>query len=187
MPPAQSVRGGQTARQAKTPTPIIMQSVKSTQVQKPVLQTAVAPASPPVSTPPPSYALSVQHKQVQAANIPAQSVQGSPPPTSSPTCHYVNSVTTSSTIPTTDPPSYYSTMQAIAAARGYNYMPQQLTSILMQDVPVQELDLSSTPLAHIPVSQVTTVDSIITTHPRKSLYFPTHPFYYYFNSEPRPS
>nr|XP_031845031.1 serine/threonine-protein kinase LATS1-like [Nomia melanderi] len=39
------------ARQAKTQPPIIMQSVKSTQVQKPVLQTAIAPTSPqPIST-----------------------------------------------------------------------------------------------------------------------------------------
>lgn len=36
-----------------------MQSVKSTQVQKPVLQTAIAPTSPP----PPSYASSIQQKQ----------------------------------------------------------------------------------------------------------------------------
>ena len=35
-----------SARQAKTHSPIIMQSVKSTQVQKPVLQTACAPTSP---------------------------------------------------------------------------------------------------------------------------------------------
>ncbi|XP_015925321.1 serine/threonine-protein kinase Warts [Parasteatoda tepidariorum] len=36
-----------SSRQAKSQSPIIMQSVKSTQVQKPVLQTAVAPTSPP--------------------------------------------------------------------------------------------------------------------------------------------
>jgi serine/threonine-protein kinase LATS1/2 len=35
-----------SARQAKTHSPIIMQSVKSTQVQKPILQTACAPTSP---------------------------------------------------------------------------------------------------------------------------------------------
>ena len=34
------------ARQAKTQSPVIMQSVKSTQVQKPVLQTAIAPTQP---------------------------------------------------------------------------------------------------------------------------------------------
>ncbi|KAI1286810.1 Serine/threonine-protein kinase LATS1 [Halotydeus destructor] len=40
-----------SARQAKSQSPVIMQSVKSTQVQKPVLQTAIAPVAPP---PPPS-------------------------------------------------------------------------------------------------------------------------------------
>ena len=34
-----------SARQTKTHSPIIMQSVKSTQVQKPVLQTATEPAT----------------------------------------------------------------------------------------------------------------------------------------------
>jgi serine/threonine-protein kinase LATS1/2 len=68
------------ARQATTP--IIMQSVKSTQVQKPVLQTATAP-------PPPSYAMRPQ------------------PPTPPP---YPKT-------PTTEPPSYASTMQALAAQR----------------------------------------------------------------------
>ena len=41
-----------SARQAKTHSPIIMQSVKSTQVQKPVLQTACAPISPVEGSPP---------------------------------------------------------------------------------------------------------------------------------------
>lgn len=45
-----------------------MQSVKSTQVQKPVLQTAIAPTAPQpashgVAIPPPSYASSIQQKQ----------------------------------------------------------------------------------------------------------------------------
>lgn len=38
-----------SARQAKSQPPVIMQSVKSTQVQKPVLQTAVAPTAPAVT------------------------------------------------------------------------------------------------------------------------------------------
>lgn len=68
------------SRQTKTQQPIIMQSVKSTQVQKPVLQTATAPTagtatgvvglpspqqatSPLLQAPaPPSYALSIQQK-----------------------------------------------------------------------------------------------------------------------------
>lgn len=105
------------ARQAKTQPPIIMQSVKSTQVQKPVLQTAIAPTSPqipasPTSTtppatqaPPPSYTASIQQKAYTnskpAAPLPA-------------------SVTSSNAnviaVPTTEPPSYASTMQAKAKA-----------------------------------------------------------------------
>lgn len=48
--------------QRKTHSPIIMQSVKSTQVQKPVLQTAIAPQVPttsPTTSGLPSYASSV--------------------------------------------------------------------------------------------------------------------------------
>lgn len=117
------------ARQAKTQPPIIMQSVKSTQVQKPVLQTAIAPTSPqipstttpasPSQLPPPSYASSIQQKQANqhgytspkpAAVLPQQS----PTPT----------VTTSAiTVPTTEPPSYASTMQALAVQRGITHHP----------------------------------------------------------------
>uniref|UniRef100_A0A182YIA5 non-specific serine/threonine protein kinase n=1 Tax=Anopheles stephensi TaxID=30069 RepID=A0A182YIA5_ANOST len=68
--------------------PIIMHSVKSTQVQKPILQTAVAPPAPAggvsgggggggVGPPPPSYAVSVQHKLNKAA-----SGYATPPPPS---------------------------------------------------------------------------------------------------------
>lgn len=180
MSPVSLAHGGQTARQAKTPTPIIMQSVKSTQVQKPVLQTAAAPTSPPVSVPPPSYATSIQQKQAQAvavsqdvpsialAHMMSQDSGGSSSPGLS-SCSYHLAVTCNSgAVPTTDPPSYHSTIQAMAAAgRGYNpgYLPQPVASIPVQETPVQELDLSSTPLAHIPITQVSTVDSIITTQP----------------------
>ncbi|XP_020283584.1 serine/threonine-protein kinase Warts isoform X2 [Pseudomyrmex gracilis] len=99
------------ARQAKTQPPIIMQSVKSTQVQKPVLQTAIAPTAPQsISTttsntppPPPSYASSIQQKQ---------------PPTYPPVS---NIVTSPANIPTTEPPSYATTMQALAAQRGMHH------------------------------------------------------------------
>ncbi|KAL1123547.1 hypothetical protein AAG570_002624 [Ranatra chinensis] len=47
------------ARPTPLQSPIIMQSVKSTQVQKPVLQTAIAPTAPQ-PPPPPSYASSIQ-------------------------------------------------------------------------------------------------------------------------------
>ncbi|GFG30077.1 hypothetical protein Cfor_06141, partial [Coptotermes formosanus] len=117
------------ARQAKTQPPIIMQSVKSTQVQKPILQTAIAPTAPqpippPVTAstqsssqpPPPSYASSIQQKQ-QAQAPPYQ--KQAPPPML-PQQASVPPVTTSSpvTVPTTDPPSYASTMQALAVQRG---------------------------------------------------------------------
>lgn len=75
LPPA---RG---SRQTNTQHPIIMHSVKSTQVQKPVLQTAVAPSAPTTGTttscttpptqsgpspapPPPSYATSLEQKKL---------------------------------------------------------------------------------------------------------------------------
>ncbi|XP_076037645.1 serine/threonine-protein kinase warts [Oratosquilla oratoria] len=186
MAPVSLSRGGPiqswSARQAKTPTPIIMQSVKSTQVQKPVLQTAVAPASPPVSAPPPSYASSIQQKQAAAAaaaqgmlaqGMVAHSMgQEVGVAQASPTglmCSSPLNVSCPSSVPTTDPPSYHSTMQALAAARGLaggGYMQSQpVASIPVQETAMQELDLSSTPLAHIPLTQGTTVDTIITTQP----------------------
>ncbi|KAF5286171.1 hypothetical protein FQR65_LT12929 [Abscondita terminalis] len=108
------------ARQAKTQPPIIMHSVKSTQVQKPVLQTAVAPTSPqipasPTSTtppattvPPPSYSVSIQQKQVNLSK-PVSSLQTNAVSSSS----ISNSILP---VPTTEPPSYASTMQAKAKA-----------------------------------------------------------------------
>lgn len=92
-----------SARQAKTQPPIIMQSVKSTQVQKPILQTATAPPPPAVATPPPppSYASSIQQKQQKVIVQPQQA-----------------SVSVVNTVPTTEPPSYASTMQALAVQRG---------------------------------------------------------------------
>lgn len=97
------------ARQTKTQSPIIMQSVRSTLVQKPVLQTAVAPQAPaptsPSPVPPPSYASSIQQKQ-QAQKVVQQPQQASLSPPQLPTI-----------VPTTEPPSYASTMQAFAAHR----------------------------------------------------------------------
>ncbi|XP_058118312.1 serine/threonine-protein kinase Warts [Anopheles ziemanni] len=71
--------------------PIIMHSVKSTQVQKPILQTAVAPPAPacghPLQSidrhnnpPPPSYAVSVQHKLNKAAGTTGYAQQPPPSP-----------------------------------------------------------------------------------------------------------
>ncbi|XP_076304780.1 serine/threonine-protein kinase warts isoform X1 [Tachypleus tridentatus] len=65
-------------RQSKSQSPVIMQSVKSTQVQKPVLQTAIAPTSPPVSSPPPQNVASLSCYPVQNQNNPSSSnIQGS--------------------------------------------------------------------------------------------------------------
>ncbi|XP_046407316.1 serine/threonine-protein kinase LATS1 isoform X2 [Ischnura elegans] len=140
------------SRQAKTQPPIIMQSVKSTQVQKPVLQTAIAPTAPPTAAPgpsgpppPPSYASSIQQKQPPPAPPPyglslqppppaAQKPEAPPPPGAQTVSQSgvqasvapqspapFPAATTAApviSIPTTDPPSYASTMQALAAQRG---------------------------------------------------------------------
>ncbi|CAH1107986.1 unnamed protein product [Psylliodes chrysocephalus] len=106
------------ARQTISQPPIIMQSVKSTQVQKPVLQTAIAPTSPqlpsPTSTtppatsaPPPSYTVSIQQKGYSNGNKPA-----APLPAPSPSNNASPVI-----VPTTEPPSYASTMQAKAKAQ----------------------------------------------------------------------
>lgn len=110
-----------TARQAVQP-PIIMQSVKSTQVQKPVLQTAIAPVAPPgagpaAQPPPPSYASSIQQKQAQTPPsyplAPKPSSPGSTPP----------ALPAAPAVPTTEPPSYAITMQALAVQRGMHPVP----------------------------------------------------------------
>lgn len=88
-----------TARQA-VQAPIIMQSVKSTQVQKPVLQTAIAPVAPP----PPSYASSMQQKA--PPHYPLAPKPASP-----------------AAVPTTEPPSYDFTIQALAVQRGLQAPP----------------------------------------------------------------
>lgn len=105
------------ARQAKTQPPIIMQSVKSTQVQKPVLQTAIAPTSPP----PPSYASSIQQKQ------------GKPP----------------TPVPTTEPPSYASTMQALAAQRCIVGQPYSEEATVVESGTTPK----SSPTVHLPLQR----------------------------------
>ncbi|KAK6627954.1 hypothetical protein RUM44_010436 [Polyplax serrata] len=116
------------ARQAKTQPPFIMQSVKSTQVQKPVLQTAIAPTAPQpashgVAIPPPSYASSIQQKQqAQIPSYPIASAKqvasvGSSSPKQPPTSPITTTASPIS-VPTTEPPSYASTMQALAMQKG---------------------------------------------------------------------
>jgi len=123
-----------SSRQTKQ-LPIIMHSVKSTQVQKPILQTAVAPATPstsagsttPTSVPqaPPSYATSWQQKQVNMHTPPqtppiisvASSGSNSSTPPSTPGLTVTNGTSgnNSPTIHTTEPPSYATTMMVLRA------------------------------------------------------------------------
>ena len=123
-----------SARQAKTQPPIIMQSVKSTQVQKPVLQTAIAPPAPqqtntavPSSTPPPppSYASPIQQKQQvqqQQQTQPAPPLPAYPPSNgSSGASAGASIIGVAVGVPTTEPPSYATTMQALAAQRGMHH------------------------------------------------------------------
>ena len=123
-----------SSRQTKTQHPIIMQSVKSTQVQKPILQTAVAPSAPstapttPTTVPqgPPSYPTSWQQKQVNLHTPPqtppilgissGSSTKSLTPPS---TPGLANSCGTSGnnspTIHAIEPPSYATTMMALRA------------------------------------------------------------------------
>ncbi|XP_046629868.1 serine/threonine-protein kinase Warts [Neodiprion virginianus] len=151
------------ARQAKTQPPIIMQSVKSTQVQKPVLQTAIAPTSPqPISTtsgntppPPPSYASSIQQKQLQQ-----------PPPAYPPVVNSVCATPASSMsvgvpvgVPTTEPPSYATTMQALAAQRGMHHPlpPPPYGTVTEDSIAISTVESGSaprsSPIAHHPPLQ----------------------------------
>lgn len=125
-----------SSRQTKTQHPIIMQSVKSTQVQKPILQTAVAPAAPStapttptsLSQAPPSYPTSWQQKQVNLHTPPktppiigissGSSTKSLTPPSTPGISNGGNSGTSgnnSPTIHTTEPPSYATTMKALRA------------------------------------------------------------------------
>lgn len=108
--------------QAKSHSPIIMQSVKSTHVQKPVLQTAVAPALPsyPVSPPvqPPTYSESVQLKRQLAE----------PPP------------------PAGQPPSY---QQTLAASKQAVSGLAEAADVTLVASAGDEVDVSNTPLASI--------------------------------------
>lgn len=71
-----------SARQAISQSPVIMQSVKSTQVQKPVLQTAIAPTSPPIISNRPNFmqASSTPVSQQHKSGSSTQSTQQLPPP-----------------------------------------------------------------------------------------------------------
>lgn len=122
-----------SSRQTKTQHPIIMQSVKSTQVQKPILQTAVAPVAPstapttPTTTSqaPPSYPSSWQQKQVNLHTPPqtppiigissGSSTKSLTPPSTPGISNGGTSGNNSPTIHTTEPPSYATTMKALRA------------------------------------------------------------------------
>lgn len=93
-----------SARQAKTHSPIIMQSVKSTQVQKPVLMTACAPTSPVDGAPPSNLLPAVPRGAVtgQSAVVTTNIVTG-----------VVTGVATgvSTSMPPPPPPSYAQSIQ----------------------------------------------------------------------------
>lgn len=146
IPPTSMVRPQPWgAYQTRTQPPIIMQSVKSTQVQKPVLQTAIAPP-PPVSpsvcvspvhvtAAPPSYASSIQQKSQQASPLisgtttispKSQSVQTTPPTTPP---IIPNSVNGNTVVPITEPPSYAITIQAIKAAQQQHHQQQTVRQL----------------------------------------------------------
>ncbi|XP_050293114.1 serine/threonine-protein kinase Warts isoform X2 [Anthonomus grandis grandis] len=116
------------ARQTVSQPPIIMQSVKSTQVQKPVLQTATAPPIPATSSgpstppataaPPPSYNASIQQKVYTNGAGGASGKPAAPLPSG-----LSNNPGGQVNVPTTEPPSYASTMQAKAKARVHPPLP----------------------------------------------------------------
>ncbi|KAL7026087.1 hypothetical protein ACKWTF_013785 [Chironomus riparius] len=136
-----------SSRNAKTQHPIIMHSVKSTQVQKPILQTAVAPSAPNSATPnslpqaPPSYATSWQQKQATLHTPPqtppiivassGSSTKSLTPP-STPGLTASNSSNNggtsgnnSPTIHNAEPPSYATTMMALRAQQPMVQQQQQ--------------------------------------------------------------
>ncbi|XP_066149690.1 serine/threonine-protein kinase Warts [Euwallacea fornicatus] len=114
--PLQAISARQTVSQ-----PPIMISVRSTQVQKPVLQTATAPSipatvsglstPPATSAPPPSYTASIQ----QMAYTNGTGASGKP---AAPLPAALGGSSGSPVvIPTSEPPSYASSMQAKAKAQ----------------------------------------------------------------------
>ncbi|XP_017000557.2 serine/threonine-protein kinase Warts [Drosophila takahashii] len=142
LPPAPLAKPQPRVYQARSQQPIIMQSVKSTQVQKPVLQTAVAPQSPSsasasnspvhVLTAPPSYpqksAAVVQQQQQAAAqqqHQQQQHQQSKPPTPTTPPLVGLNSKATGVCL---EPPSYAKSMQAKAATM----VPQQQVQQVQQ-------------------------------------------------------
>ncbi|RWS31454.1 serine/threonine-protein kinase LATS1-like protein [Leptotrombidium deliense] len=107
------------ARQAKSQSPVIMQSVKSTQVQKPILQTAIAPTAPQITSVPAAFVttnascssvkMTASQQTLQASNQNATAL--------SYTGHQVSSVVQQTKLfspPTSNPPPYPSGSQRLA-------------------------------------------------------------------------
>ncbi|XP_037823730.1 serine/threonine-protein kinase Warts [Lucilia sericata] len=132
----------------RTQQPIIMQSVKSTQVQKPVLQTAVAPQSPVTASAcnspvhilpaPPSYpqkspAVVQQQQQspLLAGGVPTVVSKPTPPtPTTPPLIANALNGTVMTKSPCVEPPSYAKSMQAKAAQHHQQH--QQVAAMQQQ-------------------------------------------------------
>ncbi|KAI8123300.1 Serine/threonine-protein kinase Warts [Lucilia cuprina] len=133
----------------RTQQPIIMQSVKSTQVQKPVLQTAVAPQSPVTASAcnspvhilpaPPSYpqkspAVVQQQQQspLLAGGVPTVVSKPTPPtPTTPPLIANALNGTVMTKSPCVEPPSYAKSMQA-KAAQHHQQQHQQVAAMQQQ-------------------------------------------------------
>ncbi|XP_077485568.1 serine/threonine-protein kinase LATS2-like isoform X2 [Amblyomma americanum] len=174
-----------SARQAKSQSPVIMQSVKSTQVQKPVLQTAIAPTAPLApynfaSAPPPpafSVASSRPHEPPPYPNqggggvasvTAVQPPQPQPPPyaahNGAPPPPYAlhrhdppPPPLPPTTVPTTEPPSYASSVAALAAQRSAAALGGKTSSALLGGRTVATTTASATS------DLVTTVASICTS------------------------
>uniref|UniRef100_A0A1A9WTD1 non-specific serine/threonine protein kinase n=1 Tax=Glossina brevipalpis TaxID=37001 RepID=A0A1A9WTD1_9MUSC len=150
----------------RTQQPIIMQSVKSTQVQKPVLQTAVAPQSPVTASAcnspvhilsaPPSYpqksaaVVQQQQQQQQQQQPPILSAIGGvtnthnsvnkptpPTPTTPPLIANALNGTVMSKPPCVEPPSYAKSMQAKAAQHQQQQQQHQQQAVLQQQQQLQ--------------------------------------------------
>ncbi|XP_018496960.2 serine/threonine-protein kinase LATS1 [Galendromus occidentalis] len=133
LPPQQAASWA--VKKAKSQSPVIMHSVKATPIQKPVPQTAIAPPSRPVppvptqgySTPPPyPCPPPVYHRRIQQPHSGPTPPPLPPPRSGSPPSgnsqHSTNhapspSPSSVASMPTSEPPSYASSVAAIAAQK----------------------------------------------------------------------
>ncbi|RWS14954.1 Serine/threonine-protein kinase LATS1-like protein [Dinothrombium tinctorium] len=109
------------ARQAKSQSPVIMQSVKSTQVQKPILQTAIAPTAPQITSVPAAFVTTnASCSPMKITTASQQSLQPSSQSAANSTTTYTGHQTVSAaqptkvfSPPTSNPPPYPSGNQRL--------------------------------------------------------------------------